>query len=136
MRSVSSLVPAALLALGLTGAALPVAAHHSFAMFDSSEVREMRGVVHSFNWSNPHVALFLRDGGSTERADMWSIELTSPGNLRRLGWTRTTLRPGDEVIVAMNPLRDGRNGGGFRSVTFVDTGETLTASLIDIERDR
>lgn len=35
----------------------------------------------------------------------------------------------------MNPMRDGRNGGGFRRVTLLDTGESYTASLIDIERN-
>lgn len=126
---------AAALAAGAT-LAIPAAAHHSFAMFDSSNTRELEGVVARFQWANPHVALFVREGGSGAQSDLWSVELTSPGNLQRLGWTRGTLRPGDRVMVEMNPLRDGRQGGGFVAVTFLDTGERLTASLIDIERQR
>lgn len=139
-----NLIPAPALTLAAAGAAAmlavaasgPATAHHSFAMFDSSETRELEGEVARFQWANPHVSLFVREGGSQAQADLWSVELTSPGNLQRLGWTRGTLRPGDRVMVEMNPLRDGRQGGGFVAVTFLDTGERLTASLIDIERNR
>ena len=31
--------------------------------------------------------------------------------------------------------RDGRHGGGFREATLLDSGEKLSASLIDIERN-
>lgn len=116
--------------------AIPAAAHHSFAMFDSSKQRQLEGTVARFQWANPHVSLFVREGGSDAQEDLWSIELTSPGNLQRLGWTRATLRPGERVMVEMNPLRDGRQGGGFVAVTFLETGERLTASLIEIERRR
>lgn len=125
-------------ALGLIAAAtclaLPASAHHSFAMFDSSQVRTITGSVVQFRWSNPHVALFVQEQGTTGRSGIWAIELTSPGNLRRLGWSRTTLAPGNRIEVQMNPMRDGRQGGGFREVTLLDSGETYTASLIDIER--
>lgn len=127
------------LALGLLAAAacltLPASAHHSFAMFDSSQTRTITGTVVQFRWSNPHVALFVQEEGTSGRSGVWAIELTSPGNLRRLGWSRTTLKPDDRIEVQMNPMRDGRRGGGFRQVTLLDSGESYTASLIDIERN-
>ncbi len=127
------------IALGLIAAAscltLPASAHHSFAMFDSTQVRTITGQVVQFRWSNPHVALFVQEDGTSGRAGVWAIELTSPGNLRRLGWSRTTLEPRDRVQVEMNPMRDGRQGGGFREVTLLETGETYSARLIDIERN-
>ncbi len=66
---------------------------------------------------------------------MWTVELTSPGNLTRLGWSRKSLNPGDKVIVEVNPLRDGQKGGGFRKATLVATGQVLQARLIDIEKE-
>lgn len=120
--------------LGAPPASAPAAAHHSFAMFDADQTRTLRGRVAEFRWANPHVALFVRLDGEPGREGVWSVELTSPGNLRRLGWTRETLKRGDRVEVSIIPLRDGRRGGGFREVTLLDSGRKLTASLIDIER--
>jgi hypothetical protein len=65
---------------------------------------------------------------------VWSVELTSPGNLTRLGWTRLALKAGDRVSVEVNPLRDGQHGGGFRKVTLLDSGTVLQANLINIEK--
>src|SRR4051812_28943345 len=94
------------------GAAL---AHHSFAMFDSERVVTLTGTVKEFRWVNPHSAIFVKVEGSDDPAKLWAIEMTSPSNLTRRGWTRTTLKPGDRISVEINPLRDGQHGGGFRT---------------------
>jgi hypothetical protein len=111
-------------------------AHHSFAMFDPARARTLRGVVREFRWVNPHVSLFvLADGANGGPPELWAVELTSPGNLTRLGWSRRSLKAGDRVLVEINPLRNGQRGGGFRKVTLLDTGQVLQARLIDIEKD-
>jgi hypothetical protein len=38
----------------------------------------------------------------------------------REGWKRSTLKPGDKVSVMVRPLRDGKPGGSFMSVTLAD----------------
>jgi hypothetical protein len=111
----------------------PARAHHSFAMFDSNKVVTLKGVVGEFRWVNPHVALFVKVDGSSDPNNLWSVELTSPGNLTRLGWTRTSLKPGDRVEVEMNPLRDGKHGGGFKMLKLTDSGQVLKGRLFDIE---
>lgn len=121
-------------ALGLITIAGAAQAHHSFAMFDPAKVVTLQGKVKEFRWVNPHVSLFVDVPGPGGQAGVWSIELTSPGNLTRLGWTRQALKPGDRVSVEISPLRDGQHGGGFRKVTLLDTGKTLQAHLIDIEK--
>jgi hypothetical protein len=126
-------------ALGVAAAvltiAVPAVAHHSFAMFDPGKVVTLNGTVKEFRWVNPHVSLFVlasRPGGATE---LWSVEITSPGNLTRLGWSRKSFKAGDKVVVEVNPLRDGQKGGGFRKATLVATGQVLQARLIDIEKN-
>lgn len=131
MQHRKAILPLLLAALTLSPAA---SAHHSFAMFDSEQVKTLRGKVAEFRWTNPHVALFVQLEGTTDREGLWAVELTSPGNLKRLGWTRSIMKRGDPVEVEINPLRDGRHGGGFRQVTLLDSGKTLTASLLAIER--
>ncbi len=129
----------AVLSLSIVAASLagsvPASAHHSFAMFDQAKVRTLKGTVKEFRWVNPHVSLFvLADGVGGGAAEVWSVELTSPGNLTRLGWNRRSFKPGDKVLVDVNPLRDGQHGGGFRKATLVDTGQVLQAKLVDIEK--
>lgn len=103
-------------AAGLLALANVAVAHHSFAMFDQARQLPLQGTVHEFQWTNPHSWIFLDvrhpDGG----VETWQIEMNSPNNLHRQGWTSRTLKPGDQVTVVINPLRDGRKGGLFVSV--------------------
>lgn len=126
------LLPAIALAALLSG--VSASAHHSFAMFDSAKVTTLRGTVKEFRWVNPHVALFVQIDGSSAPDKLWAVELTSPSNLKRRGWSRTTLKTGDKVAVDVNPLRDGKRGGGFVRATLLDTGRVLGGSLIEAER--
>ena len=113
--------------LGALAAAMPAAAHHSFAMFDQKKVMTLEGTVHEFQWTNPHafIELDVQGGGKTVR---WSIELNSPNNLKRQGWNRTALKAGDKVTLRMNPLRDGHPGGLFLDVR-LPGGKVLDSGL-------
>jgi hypothetical protein len=109
-------------ALTIAGVVLsgPVAAHHSFAMFDQKKTLTLKGTVTEFQWTNPHAFIHIDvpngSGGKVE----WQVELNSPNNLKRQGWRSTSVKPGDEVTLIMNPLRDGKRGGLFVSVTLPD----------------
>lgn len=119
------------LALALAG---PAEAHHSFAMFDPAKVVTVKGTVKEFQWSNPHVVLWLyADAAEGAQPELWSVELTSPGNLTRMGWSKHSLNPGDKIEVSFNPLRDGAHGGGFIKATVLATGQVLAGSLRDLE---
>ena len=100
-------------------------AHHSFAMFDATKVVTLKGTVKDFQWTNPHVVIFVVTDPAQGAPEEWSVELTSPGNLTRQGWTRQEFKPGDKVSVDVNPLRDGGHGGGFKQITNLATGKTL-----------
>jgi hypothetical protein len=110
----------------VVGAASPAVAHHSFAMYEPTKTLTFKGTVKSFQWTNPHVIVWILvqpDGGGAPQE--WSLETTSPGVLTRAGWTRQSLKAGDRVSVTFSPLRDGSRGGGLNSVTLLDTGQTL-----------
>jgi hypothetical protein len=57
--------------------------------------------------------------------EVWTVELTSPGNLTRRGWTRRSLKLGDKIAVDIGPLRDGEHGGGFKRAILSDTGQVI-----------
>jgi hypothetical protein len=95
--------------LALAPSAAP--AHHSGAMFDQAVTKKLTGTVREFQWTNPHcfIQLVVKDerGQDVE----WSLEMTAPIHLQRLGWRRSSLKPGDRITVTINPLRNGQFGG-------------------------
>lgn len=117
-------ITCAAFALGLAStASTPVAAHHSYAMFDMQRTVVMEATVVQFRWSNPHAFIRIRveaDGGPEE----WSIEMTSPNNLIQEGWTRRTIRTGDRVRLYVHPLRSGARGGAYAGIR-LPNGSTL-----------
>lgn len=104
------------------GAALPVLAHHSFAMFDQTKQVSLKGTVTEFQWTNPHAFIHIEVPQGDSLAGVWDIELNSPNNLKRQGWKSTSLKAGDKVTVLANPLRDmaDKKGGLFITVTLPD----------------
>ena len=125
------LLPIALLSGAI---AAPALAHHSFAMFDQTKVVNLRGTIKEYRWVNPHVSLFIEVNDGPTKHGVWAVELTSPGNLTRLGWNRKSLNVGEKVDIEVNPLRDGGLGGGFRKATVLSTGQVLQARLVEIEK--
>ena len=105
-------------------AGVPAAAHHSFAMFDQTKIMTLEGTVTEFQWTNPHAFIELDAAGGRH----WSIELNSPNNLKRQGWSRVALKPGDKIKLRMSPLRNGKPGGLFLDLTRAD-GKLLDSGL-------
>jgi hypothetical protein len=119
-------------ALALAAAAGPALAHHSFAMFDPAKRMTIEGTLTTLQWTAPHVILWVQaDKIGPYDAGLWSIEMpTSPGNLGKMGWSRTTIRPGDKLQIDIDPIRDGRRSGSFKKGVLVVTGKLLTVGAI------
>jgi hypothetical protein len=116
---------AGLVLAGLSATVLPVAAHHSFSVFNTSETKTVTGTVKQIDWTNPHIWLWVDVANDKGGVDVYAFEGMSPNFLERRGWTRTTLKAGDKITVDYNPLRDGKNGGMFRTGR-MENGKTLT----------
>jgi hypothetical protein len=111
----------ALAAAALGATALPALAHHSFAMFDNQKEVELNGTVKDFQWTNPHtwIQVVVPNDAGTSTSE-WSVEGGNPGDLARRGWKKTSLKPGDKVIVRIHPMKNGSNGGSLVGVTLAD----------------
>jgi hypothetical protein len=92
-------------------AALPMVAHHSFVMFDTSKQVTLEGTVTSFQWTNPHAYIEIDAVGADGGSKHWSVEMGSPSILMKSGWKFSTLKKGDKVTVILNPLKTGDPGG-------------------------
>jgi hypothetical protein len=100
--------------------ASPALAHHSFAMFDQTKQVTLTGVVREFQWTNPHSWLQIKVTNPAGVTEDWAIEMISPSVLGRMGWKRNSLKAGDQVVVVINPVRDGSHGGNMVSVVGPD----------------
>jgi hypothetical protein len=116
MKKTTIILAAALVAAPLS---VPVLAHHSYAMFDMNRTITLEGRIVQFKWQNPHawVEVDARVDGNWER---WAIEMTSPNNLIQQGFRRTSMKPGDQVVMQIHPLRSGSKGGSFQAVRLPD----------------
>jgi hypothetical protein len=98
--------------LAVAGAALLVGAdravaHHSFAStYDSSKKVEIEGVVKEFLWRNPHSFMRIDVTDKDGTTKTWTLEWGSTNDLTQAKITRTTLRPGDRLVVVGEAPRD------------------------------
>src|SRR5260370_17023441 len=104
--------------VGLLAAACPALAHHAFvAQYDASRSMMLQGVVTKVEWTNPHARFYVDVKDKSGNVTNWNLELASPNALRRLGWTRDILKPGDKVSVFVAPAKDGAKMANATTVT-------------------
>jgi Family of unknown function (DUF6152) len=95
--------------LGLVVAALPLAAlaHHSTLPFDGDHPTTIRGTVREFAWRNPHSYIYLDVKNDAGNVEHWTIETEALIFLRRLGWTKDMMKPGDTVTALGARAKNG-----------------------------
>jgi hypothetical protein len=85
-------------------------AHHSAAGLFSSEVEKtINGTIKEWRFVNPHPALIMdikNDAGAVEE---WRVEFAAARSLTtNFGWTRSTIKPGEQVKVIGYPYFGGK----------------------------
>jgi len=95
-------------------------AHHSGGAFDATRTVALSGTVRAFQWTNPHVWLWLDVPGPNGTSTTWGFEAGPTNFVKRGGVHWDTFKPGDKITVRTHPLRDGRNGGQFLGATLAD----------------
>jgi hypothetical protein len=86
---------------------IPGFAHHGAAGYDSNKVTTLKGTVTDFRFQNPHAQIFLGVKDSNGKVQNWILEAVGIATLSRSGWTKSILKPGDEITVSGNPAKNG-----------------------------
>jgi hypothetical protein len=82
-------------------------AHHSFsAEYDSTQKVEITGVVTEFVWRNPHSFMKMDVTDKDGATKTWTLEWGSISSLAQYSISRTSIKPGDKIIVSGQAARD------------------------------
>ena len=103
---------------------IPVLAHHSFTMFDTTKAVTITGTVTEFQWTNPHSYIEIDVPDESGAVKHWSIEMGSPSILQQSGWKFSSLKKGDKATLVINPLKTGL-AGGFLNTATLPNGKVL-----------
>jgi hypothetical protein len=113
-------------------AALPIAAHHSFAAeYDAKAPVEFDGVVTKVEWTNPHAHFYVDVMGPDGKVVNWNMELASPNMLTRNGWKRNSLKEGDKVHVTGSRAKDGTPTAAASLIKTADGRSYTMTSVVD-----
>jgi hypothetical protein len=115
--------------VGLMLAAIPMLAHHSFAaQYDRSKPNTITGPVTKVDWINPHARFFMDVKDDKGKISNWEVELGPPAMLMRRGWTRNSLKIGENVTVNGFLAKDGSNLTNAQTVTLSDGKKVFAGS--------
>ena len=134
----SSRVPAIwVLGLGFSMFSVPLLAHHGTAALDNDTKITLKGTVTEWLWSNPHCLLQFDVKGDDGKVVHWIGETQNPVSMVNVGWSKATIKAGDEVTVVMLPVKNGLPLGRVASVV-LPNGKTLISGegLPREERDK
>jgi Family of unknown function (DUF6152) len=104
-------------------------AHHSVAGFDIKKEVVLKGTVVQFIWRNPHVLLLWDVKDESGKVTQWSGEMNSPTSMIQVGMNRESLKPGDEVVVTINPSKTNNPLAVIRKITKPD-GQLVVDRII------
>ena len=112
--------------VGLLFASVTTTAHHGAAAFDVGNEITLTGTVTEWIWSNPHCLLRFDVTDENGEVVPWVAETQNPRNMSNRGWTRGSFRPGDQVTLTVEPVKNGRRLGRIRRVVLAN-GQELGA---------
>jgi Family of unknown function (DUF6152) len=117
--------PPALGAVLLFLFSVPVLAHHGAASYDISKTTTLKGTITNIKWMNPHAEIEIEVNDMTGKTEKYIVESVSPLGLSRIGWTKDSLKPGDQITVTGNLSKNGTHILRLKKIAF-PTGKELT----------
>ena len=104
----------------------PLLAHHGTSNYAATaQAITLTGTVTELVWANPHVYLLFDVKGENGAIVHWAGEMNSPGVLKNAGWTKNTLKPGDQVTVSVRPNKFGTPVGLLSRANMLVNGKPL-----------
>jgi hypothetical protein len=109
----------ALLAVLLTIAG-PLFAHHGDAAYLATPTVLKDAVVTEYAWMNPHSLIKVDYKDDNGKVQHWTMEIGSTPSMTLIGWSRTTLKPGDVVTIYVFQTKNGLTVGRLNKLVLPD----------------
>ena len=101
-------------------------AHHGGNLYDNTKETELKGTITRFEWGTPHNQIYFDVTNELGETESWIGSTEPAGVMLELGWTRRSLREGDEVTVFIAAAKNGATVGNLRRIVFPDGRELNT----------
>ena len=109
---------------GLLAGPTRTLAHHGTAAYDQQKQITLKGTVASFEWTNPHCQIHLDVTDDKGEVVHWNFEAQPPNILIHAGWTKNTLKPGDQITLVGTAAKNGAAIGIIQKVV-LSNGQVL-----------
>jgi hypothetical protein len=118
------------LALGVvTALNAPLLAHHGNAAYDDKITEFKQATVTKFSWANPHALIDFDAKDAKGNPVHMVVETAAPQALRLIGWSKTSVTPGDMITVRMYVAKNGNPAGRLNKIILADGSELHDTQL-------
>jgi len=114
----------------LLAVGVPLFAHHGNSAYETGKPIVLKdATVTKFVWANPHT--FIMFDAKDDRGDIqhWVGESGSPSSLSLIGWSKTSVHPGDVITAYIYQTKTGNTVGRLNKIVLAD-GTTLKDSAL------
>lgn len=105
---------------------VPVIGHHSAVIFDTATTIVFKGIVVGYDWTNPHVYVYVERDVNAAGSIIWQLEADATSIMARSGWGPETFSVGDRVVVRANPDRNSARNQGLLVSIVTENGIVRT----------
>jgi hypothetical protein len=123
------LVTSALSLAVLMGVSGRLLAHHGNAAYADNITEFKQAKVTQFAWANPHALINFDAMDAKGNLVHMVVETAAPQALRLIGWTKTSLQPGDVITVRMYVAKNGNPAGRLNKIILADGSELHDTQL-------
>jgi Family of unknown function (DUF6152) len=117
------------LTVGFLTLVVPVFAHHGTAAYETTQETTVKGTVTDFEFINPHTLIFLDAKNEKGDVEHWQVDAQSPNQLTRDGWTKNSLKSGDQIAVTGFRAKNHSNILRFLKVVLPNGREIKAAAV-------
>jgi len=112
-------------------------AHHGASVsYNVEKPIVLKGTVTKFSWSNPHCEIYFDVADDHGKIVRWGSETNAPGTLTKVGWTRNSLKPGDQITITVFPSTLGRPFGLVSKIVLANGQKLIPVFAEDAVRRR
>jgi len=114
--------------IALLCVAAPAAAHHGVAnLYDMTKTVTLKGTIVKFEWTNPHNQIWFDVKEENGMVTHWVVATEPPQVMLERGWSRRSLKFGDEITAYVFAAKNGAPVGNLQRLVFADGHELVAA---------